>query len=62
MTEIPTSMDDLVRDSRRLVAALRKTYGNPPDFDHHIKAALGEFLAVYPPKIREFTLRAIFGP
>jgi hypothetical protein len=61
VSDIPTSLGALVEDSRRLVAALRRTYGNPPDFDHHIRNALSAFLEVYPPTVRKFTLDAIFG-
>lgn len=61
MTDVPTSLDALVKESRHIVARLRRTYGNPPDFDHHIKHALSAFLEVYPPQVRQFTLDAIFG-
>lgn len=61
MTDVPTSLDALVADSRRIVARLRQLYGNPPDFDYHIREALSGFLSTYPPETRRFTLDAIFG-
>lgn len=41
---IPRSLDELMRDSRDKIARLRRQYGNPADFDHHIRQQLEAFL------------------
>lgn len=60
--DIPTSLDQLVRESRALVRRMRRQLGDPADFDFMIRQALEGFLADYDPKVRAFTMRAIFGP
>lgn len=60
MTDIPTTLDELVRDSRAIVARMRRQLGDPEDFDVMIKQALAGFLT-RDPKAAAFTIRAIFG-
>jgi hypothetical protein len=59
--DIPRSLDELVRDSRVRVARLRRQYGNPADFDEHIRNAVGRWLEGCDRQTVAFTMRAIFG-
>jgi hypothetical protein len=61
LTDIPTSMDELVRDTRARIERMRRQLGNPEDFDHQIRGQLIHFLAGYDRKTVAFTMRAIFG-
>jgi hypothetical protein len=61
MTDIPTSLDELVRDSRARIETLRKVYGNREDFDFYIRRVIGESLEDRPPKVRAYVLTAMFG-
>lgn len=61
MTDIPTTMDELVRDSRARIARMRRQLGNPADFDKYVRRVIEESLENYPPKARAFTLEAMFG-
>lgn len=60
--DIPTCMDDLVREARACVRNMRRQMGDREDFDFLIRQALEGFLADYHPSVRAFTMRAIFGP
>ena len=62
MSDLPTSMDELVRDSRDQIEALRRVYGNREDFDHFVMRAIDEHLAAsgQTPKVRAFVLKAMF--
>lgn len=59
MSDVPTSLDELVADSRRLLEKVRADYGNPADFDHHIGVVIEEALKGFDAKTRALTLRAI---
>lgn len=54
-------LDQLIRESRAIVARMRKQLGNPEDFDFMIRNALKGFLAGHDRKAVAFTMRAIFG-
>lgn len=55
--DVPTSLDELVADSRARVERLREAYGSPADFDHYIGTVLEAALAGHHPQIRDITLR-----
>ena len=60
-SDIPTSLDDLVRDTRARVERMRRQLGNPEDFDYLIRQQTLTFLADYDRRTVAFTMRAIFG-
>jgi hypothetical protein len=57
--DVPTSLDELVADSRARIERLREAYGSPEDFDHFIGAVIETALAGYAPHAKRFTLRAL---
>jgi DNA-binding NarL/FixJ family response regulator len=58
---IPTSLDEIVRDSRQRVSKLRQKFPNPGEFDHYVSEIVSETLVGYSPEVVAFVMAAIFG-
>jgi hypothetical protein len=60
---LPTSLDHIVRESRGLVANLRRRFPDPDDFDRHVKEVLLRTLREYDysPRTIKIAMNAIFG-
>ena len=61
---IPTSLDELVKDSRERVKRLRKTVDksdNSADFEFLVGSVIREHLEGYDEKVIAYTLKTIFG-
>lgn len=63
MFQIPTTLDEYVRDSRDHVRALRRDFPNPADFDMHVRGTVEDSLKKQglPGPVLVFVMRAIFG-
>lgn len=58
---IPTSLDELVKDSRERVERLRKTVDNSADFEFLVSGVIREHLEGYDEEVITYTLKTIFG-
>lgn len=59
--DVPSMLDNVVRDARATLAKVRHDFGCPEDFEHYVSAVLDAALADYSPAVRAYTVRTIFG-